>query len=82
MVAMTQSQWIREKLEREGRITRNEALSRFCSRLGSRIADLKAEGWEFVTDTIPTTRPDGKKGRDYVYIVKNRPAPKPLTFSF
>ena len=78
---MTQTEWIKEKLNREGRITRNEALSRFCSRLGARIADLKAEGWEFITDTIETIRPDGKRGKDYVYIVKAKPAPKTLSLS-
>lgn len=79
---MTQEQWIKEMLEKEGRISRNTALSRFCSRLGARIADLKAEGWDFDTQIVTTVRPDGKKGKDYIYIVKSKPAPRPLSLGF
>jgi DNA polymerase III delta subunit len=78
----SQEQWIKEKLERDGKITRNEALSRFCSRLGARIADLKAEGWEFITYTLDTQKPDGSKGKDYVYEVKSKPEPRPLVLNF
>lgn len=69
----THKEWVKDQLEREGRISRNQALRNFVSRLASRIADLRQEGWEF-----DIKREEG----DYVYVVKERPSPKPLTFSF
>lgn len=67
-------EWVKEQLEREGKISRNQALRNYVSRLASRISDLKAEGWEFGEPV----RVEG----DYVYVVKSKPAPRPLSLGF
>ena len=58
----TQKAWILKQLRENGRITRNECLKNFISRLGARISDLKEEGWNIEGEFIKT--PNGK---DYVY---------------
>lgn len=73
MVAMTKTQWIKEQLDKEGKITRNQALKNYISRLASRIYEFKQKGWVFEEKI--------EEG-DYVYIVKEKPAPKPLTLNF
>lgn len=70
---MSKNQWIKERLEKEGRISRNQALNNYIGRLASRIYDLRKKGWEFEEMT---------ENGDYVYIVKEKPAPKPLTLNF
>ena len=70
----SQVQWVREKLEKDGYVTRNEALRRYISRLGAIIHHLKQKGWRFKTEWIETRRPDGSVGKDYKYIVTQRGA--------
>jgi Helix-turn-helix domain len=65
----TQLQIIAGILERDGRITRNQCLSMFISRLAARVADLEAAGWKFET---------GKVGNDYEYRVVERPKAEQL----
>jgi len=64
--AKSQSQldWIRTNLLSRGFITRNECLRNFISRLGARIADLKAEGLDIRAEFIRTTF-----GTDYRYVL-------------
>ena len=69
---MTQMEIIRDKLSEDGFISRNFCLQNFISRLGSRIYDLKQEGWEFKTKTVDTDR-----GHDYIYQVTKRPSEQP-----
>ncbi len=65
----THKEWVKDQLETNGEISRNQALRNFVSRLASRIADLRQEGW-----TFDIKREEG----DYVYVVKEKPAPKTL----
>lgn len=58
----SQEQWIREQLEKKGYVTRNQCLSRYISRLGARICDLRQAGWEITGEWVKT-----KNGRDYKY---------------
>lgn len=61
----SQAQMALEYMQRFGSITPLEALSAFnCFRLGARIADLRAEGYEIIT-----TINDGKK-RYAIYSLK------------
>jgi len=59
---MTQLEFIREKLLTDGYITRNYCLSRFISRLGSRILELKQEGLNIKGENLKT-----ENGMDYIY---------------
>lgn len=65
----TQLEWVKNELESTGRVSRNNALRNYFSRLAARIADLEAEGWVFTTE---------KQGGDYVYVLVSRPAAKTL----
>lgn len=58
----TQMKWIETQLSKKGKITRNECLRKYISRLGARISDLKARGYKFKTYYKST-----KNGMDYVY---------------
>lgn len=60
----SQKERIEKRLYQVGKITRNECLRNYISRLGAIICVLKEEGWEFETKNV--------KG-DYVYIVKTYP---------
>ena len=62
----TQQQMIIRKLIKDGFVSRNWALSRFCSRLGARIADCKAMGMDIEGRYVKTRR-----GQDYVYRLIN-----------
>jgi hypothetical protein len=66
----TQLERIVDILERDGRISRNQCLRMFISRLAARIADLELDGWKFETEKV---------GGDYVYRVVERPAVKQLS---
>lgn len=70
---MSQLDFIKLRLQQKGEISRNECLKQDVSRLGARINDLKRLGWVFETETRPTTKPDGSKGKDYVYKLVSKP---------
>lgn len=54
----TQMKWVQTQLKKKGKVTRNQALRQYISRLAARINDLREGGWNIV----------GKKeGNDYVY---------------
>lgn len=64
---MSQKQMVIEKLKVDGHISRNWALSKFCSRLGAIINVLKNEGWSI----------EGKwDNHDYYYRVVGSPLKK------
>ena len=66
MLNMTQKQWVEQRLIENGRVTRNECLRNYISRLGALIAMLKNDGWEFETGYVEVETPFGK-GKDYEY---------------
>lgn len=68
MLNMTQKQWVEQRLIENGRVTRNECLRNYISRLGALIAMLKNDGWEFETGYVEVETPFGK-GKDYEYKV-------------
>lgn len=59
---ITQKTWVKAQLAKHGKITRNQCLARYISRLGAIIADLKDEGYRFEAYYQKT-----KRGTDYVY---------------
>jgi len=71
---MTQNERVKRKLDRDGFITRNECVRQFPAilRLSARIQDLEEEGYVF--------RPEDT-GRDYVYHLVAKPAPKQMALT-
>jgi len=67
---MTQKQRVIHKLKIDGRISRNQCLNNYISRLSAIILDLRNEGWDFETKDI---------NGDYVYIVTKSPL-KEITY--
>lgn len=61
---MKQKKWVIQQLREHGRVTRNQALANYISRLGAIIYVLKNEGYEFTTSDR-----DG----DYVYTLVDAP---------
>jgi hypothetical protein len=67
---MTQKQWVENQLIKNGKITRNECLRNYISRLGAIISMLKDDGYKFEIGYVEVETPFGK-GKDYEYrIVK------------
>lgn len=69
----TQFTFVIERLDTYGEITRNQCLKVYISRLGAIIHTLKKEGWQFKTFTRETEKPDGSKGKDFVYLLVSKP---------
>jgi hypothetical protein len=59
-------------LEREGRITRNQCLRMYISRLAARISDIEFDGWKFQTKKV---------GNDYEDRVIERPKARQMTLT-
>lgn len=74
----SQKDWVIQQLLEKGKISRNFALQNYISRLGALIFDLKEEGWDFVTYTAETKRPDGKMGKNFIYEVSKCPFKKTI----
>lgn len=70
----TQFTFVKNCLEQTGEVTRNQCLQNYISRLGAIMCVLKKEGWQFTTESRPTTKPDGTKGKDFVYKLVMRPS--------
>jgi hypothetical protein len=67
LAAKTQEQEILAYLETGASLTPLEALTKFgCFRLGARIFDLKAAGWEIVTTMVGTST--GKRVASYTLV--------------
>lgn len=58
----TQEEWTRYMLENYGKVSRNDALRRYITRLGAIICDLNKDGWD-----IKGKWEKYENGRDYVY---------------
>lgn len=69
----TQFKFVTDVLIQSGEISRNECLRHCISRLGAIIHSLKKQGWQFATENRTTTKPDGSKGKDFVYILISQP---------
>lgn len=65
----TQLQIVVQKLKEDGQISRNWALQRYISRLGSIICNLKKAGWQITGENERTLGGYGR-GLDYVYRTK------------
>lgn len=61
---ITQKTRIVKRLNEYGKISRNECLRVYISRLGAIICDLTKEGWQFETEN---------KDGDYIYKVTRSP---------
>ena len=64
----SQAQYVEKILLEYGRITRNECLQQFISRLGSIINILNSQGWTITGKYIKT-----KSGKDYEYTAEKVP---------
>lgn len=65
--SQTQQKWVIEQLTKHGRVTRNQALAHYISRLSAIIFDLKEVGYEFSVGRC------GKENRDYEYVLIKTP---------
>lgn len=65
---MTQKQQIITLLERDGCVSRNQALSMYISRLGAITCDLRASGWQLKGEW---------RGNDYFYVLESKPPVPP-----
>ena len=65
---MTQLNWTKEQLVEYGRVSRNDALKNYFSRLGARVDELRHKGWVIKGEWVET-----KYGRDYVYTLISKP---------
>ena len=63
----TQKKFVVERLNTTGEISRNECLKNYITRLGAIMHSLKKDGYSFTTITRKNTKPDGSKGKDFVY---------------
>lgn len=72
----SQKEWVIQQLLSKGKISRNFALKNYISRLGAIICDLKEEGWDFNGYFIDSDKPDGGKGKNYVYEIVKCPFKK------
>ena len=72
MLNQTQEKWVKERLIANGKITRNECLRAYISRLGAIICNLKKEGWDFETSYQKVETQYGWTGKDYIYKLKKR----------
>lgn len=68
---MKQRDWTIKQLLTYGKVSRNEALKNFISRLGAIICDLKADGFHIEGKNVKTAY-----GKDYVYTLL--PVKQPL----
>ena len=68
---MTQQQFVKKQLLEYGKVSRNDCLKRYITRLGALILNLKKEGWE-----INGYYQDTEYGKDYIYELKHSPLKK------
>lgn len=69
----TQRDFVIIQLNQTGRISRNYCLQNFITRLSSIIFNLKKNGYEFSEKWVENIKPDGSKGKDFIYIVTKHP---------
>jgi len=61
----SQKDWVTAQLIKKGKVSRNAALARYISRLGSYICDLRHAGFEITGEYVKT-----KNGQDFIYTLK------------
>lgn len=66
---ITQLEWVKQKLEKDGYITRNECLRNYISRLGAIISVLKEQDYEFEAGYVKVETMFGTS-KDYKYTLK------------
>jgi len=64
----SQSQWVIEQLENDAKISRNQCLRRYISRLSAIIFNLKEKGW-IINGYLNKTA----KGTDFIYVCSGMP---------
>lgn len=64
---MTQREFVLSRLKKTGRVTRNECLRNFISRVSAIIYDLRQVGFEFEGYYVPVYKNGQKVGEDYEY---------------
>lgn len=69
----TQKQFVIKELKEHGFISRNHCIENFITRLASIMTELKNDGWVFTTDWVANTKPDGSKGKDFIYRTYSKP---------
>lgn len=69
----SQEQKVVWQVRNKGEVSRNWALENYISRLGAIMFTLKNRGYAFKKEWRPTTKPDGKPGKDYVYVCIGKP---------
>lgn len=69
----TQKDWVVNRLIMKGKISRNECLRNYITRLGAIILRLKNEGWEIEAEFVPFQSVLAWRKKDYVYTVKKYP---------
>jgi len=67
----TQLNFVKKQLLENGKISRNECLKEYITRLSAIILDLKGEGFETEGKFVKT-----KTGKDYVYFLTKNPLRK------
>lgn len=75
MIGTSQQDWVIKQLKNHGKVSRNDALKTYISRLGAIIFNLKERGWEIEGEWVKTER-----GKDFVYYLKDRPKKNVSTF--
>ena len=58
----TQLDWVKNELFNKGRVSRNNAIKRYISRLGAYVCDLRQAGFEITGEYV---KKNG--GKDFVY---------------
>lgn len=64
----TQLNWVKEKLTKDGKVSRNQALSVYFSRLGARVEDLRSAGWKIESKSV---KENG--GTNFYYFLTSKP---------
>ena len=70
---MTQREFVLSRLCKYGKVSRNECLSNYISRLSAIIYDLKIDGFDFEAYYEPIIKNGVKIGEDYVYRLIKKP---------
>jgi hypothetical protein len=68
MKSTNQLNWVKEKLNKDGKVSRNQALSVYISRLGAYIEKLRKDGWEIESKSV---KENG--GTNFYYFLTNKP---------
>lgn len=63
----TQLTWVKDQLFNKGKVSRNQALRRYITRISARIDDLKHAGFDITGQYVNT-----KNGKDYVYYLNQK----------